>query len=115
MNRSELKYASCKGLLEEPYLTGNSIISTFSRNVAELTGGPANPATTTLAITATTGALKELKLDALVGSVVAALRTGETEEPRTRELPENWRESIGACDFNLALEELRELVSDRKR
>jgi hypothetical protein len=67
LNTSELGYAKCEGLFskEEP-VTGNSLVSTLARNVAELLEKPLDPMIILGTVQAATTQIQGLNLDALV-------------------------------------------------
>lgn len=70
LNDAELEYSTCKELLSEKNpLTGDSLFSKLTRNVAELSGNSMNPAVLTLVISTGVDAYKGLQLDALVENV----------------------------------------------
>jgi hypothetical protein len=76
LNEAELDYSSSKELMSKnkPF-TGDSLISKLARNVGQLIGDDMNPGTMMAAVDASTSALIEAKLDALVAKAATALKT----------------------------------------
>ncbi len=76
LNESELEYAECRGLIpEDRPLTGNSLLATLARNVAELLNDPMNPVTLTEIQCVAAEAFAKMDRDELVKTA------GESLEP----------------------------------